>query len=155
MSKLGSWLSDVFSTNRRRAPRTKSPELRAYFWTGGHAEPHHIRDISASGLFLLTQDHWYPGTMVRLVLQYRDGTEEEESVNFNVDPEIRKIPKNSITVQAIVVHQDDQGVGFGFFLLDDKLVKKRNIPKEGATRKEFEVFLERYLREKDKLAKSS
>ncbi len=66
-----SWLKNLFSSSsdRRNATRHLSPQLIAFYWNGGAPVAHAFRDISRTGLFLLTDDNWYPGTIVRLTLQ--------------------------------------------------------------------------------------
>jgi len=40
-----------------------------FYWTGGANLAYGLRDISAAGAFILTQDRWCTGTMLRLLLQ--------------------------------------------------------------------------------------
>jgi len=54
------WLS----TDRRSSKRHPLPGLVAYYWTGGAPQAFHIADISTHGLYLLTDERWFPGTMI-------------------------------------------------------------------------------------------
>jgi len=97
------WLEDMLSTevlDPRRGPRESVPGLIAYFFTGGPAVRYPIRDISASGLYLVTKVRWYEGTVVQLTL-----TDQE-----------RPTDEGSITVQGKVVRTGDDGVGFEMLL---------------------------------------
>ena len=90
------WLS----TDRRRAKRHPLPGLVAYYWTGGAPEAFHIGDISANGLYLLTDERWYPGTMILMTLQ-RTNTDGEG-------------PDDYIAVQTRVARWGTDGVGLAF-----------------------------------------
>jgi len=88
------------SPEPRTARRVAIPGLIAYFFTGGTSTPHEVRDISTSGLYLVTSERWYIGTIVRLTLTDR----------HNPDPE------RSLTVSAKVARWGNDGVGFEFLL---------------------------------------
>jgi hypothetical protein len=88
------------SEERRRAERRTSPSLAAYHWKGPVPRQNTVRDISATGAFLVTQDRWEPGEIIALSLQ-RKGQPERE---------------NSFSVQAKAVRWDDQGVAISFVL---------------------------------------
>jgi hypothetical protein len=89
-----------FGAQRRRAERRVSPALAAYHWKGSIPRQNSVRDISATGAFLVTQDRWEPGEMIALSLQ-RNGPPEKE---------------NSFSVKAKAVRWDDQGVAIAFVL---------------------------------------
>jgi len=96
---LSKWLfSD--SADPRRALRQPVPGLVAHFFTGGAPVAHAIRDVSASGLFVVTAERWYPGTIVRMTLS---------------KPDIGQAPsQRSITIQARSVRWGNDGVGLEF-----------------------------------------
>ena len=71
------------------------------------------RDISPSGLYLLTEGRWYPGTMVMLTLQ-KNG-------------EIVAGSEQSIAVEAKVIRSGDDGVGLAFVLPE----RRKGSDKEG------------------------
>jgi hypothetical protein len=85
---------------RRRAERRVLPGLVAYYWDGGAPVAHNIRDISSTGLFLLTEQRWYLGTLMMITLQNNDIAKAE--------------PHHLIMVQAKVVQVGTDGVGFAF-----------------------------------------
>lgn len=88
------------STDPRKAARMALQGLVAYFFTGGLPVPQPVKNISSSGLFLLTPERWYPGTVVRLTL-----TDEREPT-----------AARSITVHARVVRSMDDGMALQFVL---------------------------------------
>lgn len=88
------------SYDRRRAARKSAPDLAAYHWNG--AQPHlaDVRDISATGMYLLTHETWVPGEMISLTLQRRGPLEGDIDRRVNV--------------QARAVRRDEAGVGLSF-----------------------------------------
>ena len=71
------WLS----TDRRGSKRHPLPGLVAYYWTGGAPQAFHIADISTNGLYLLTDERWFPGTMILMTLQ-RTNTDGDDPDDF-------------------------------------------------------------------------
>jgi Flp pilus assembly protein TadG len=68
VAKFRKWLFQE-SDEPRRAPRSREPEVVVYYWDGSVPEGRRIRDISASGAYIYTPERWYPGTIVRIILQ--------------------------------------------------------------------------------------
>jgi hypothetical protein len=100
MSSLGVWLKDLISRERRRARRKNSSALVAYYWDGSAPVAHSVRDTSTTGFYLLTDQRWYRGTMLRMTLQ-----EASKSSNGK---------GRSIEVLARVIRSGADGVGFAF-----------------------------------------
>ncbi|HVZ84942.1 MAG TPA: PilZ domain-containing protein [Terracidiphilus sp.] len=117
----------------RRAPRLRLPWIDAYFFTGGKPEPHRIRDISATGVYVMAEDRWYMGTVVRITL---------------VD---RRLPikDRSLTVHAKVVRWGNDGTAFQYVLEDENESRRRtttaDVPIAGIGRIQAESFLERVM----------
>ena len=132
MSPLGSFLGKVFSRDRRRADRLPAPELAAYFWTGAAPLEHPIRDISSTGLFLVTTDTWFPGTLMMITLQHNSSAEGDA--------------KRAIVIQTRVVRRDDDGVGLAFIFVDRSDSRRGKILlKGGADRKTLDTFLKGFV----------
>jgi hypothetical protein len=97
------WLSRLLSTeppDPRQAPRLPVSGLVAHFFTGGAPKAHEIRDVSATGLYLVTTERWYPGTVIRMTL---------------TKPDTDQAPgARSITVQAKAMRWGNDGVGLQF-----------------------------------------
>jgi hypothetical protein len=101
------WLLRLFSTRpaiHRAALRESIPGLTAFFFTGGAPVAHIIRDVSETGVYVLTDERWYPGTIIRITL------------NDQREP----AAKRYFTVNAIVVRSGVDGVGL-HFIFQDKL----------------------------------
>lgn len=86
--------------DRRQAMRLASPELIAYFFTGGAPQPQRLENISVTGFYMQTEERWFPGTIIRMTLQ-RLGTCGDD-------------PGDTLTVHSRVVRWDLDGGGFEF-----------------------------------------
>jgi hypothetical protein len=101
-----SWLQRLFSRGPRElrnATREPISGIVAYFFTGGGPAAHLIRDISAHGIYILTEERWYLGTVIRVTI-----TDRQEPA-----------AQHSITVNAKVVRWGNDGVGLEFVLTED------------------------------------
>jgi uncharacterized membrane protein (UPF0127 family) len=127
-SQLRTWFERWWSPDPRKAPRVKEPGLAAYYWNGSAPVAHGIRDISSSGLYVVTEERWYPGTLVLMTLQKTEHGEE--------------LAERSIAVQSRAVRWGPDGVGLQFILSDDKDLRTGNTAiLDAATREEFNLFL--------------
>jgi uncharacterized membrane protein (UPF0127 family) len=123
------WLERWWSPDPRKAPRTPAPGLAAYYWNGASPVAHSIRDISSSGLYLVTEERWYPGTLVLMTLQRTDCGEE--------------VAERTIAVQSRAVRWGPDGVGLHLILRDDEDQSGGDTSIFDAVgRKEFDRFLE-------------
>jgi hypothetical protein len=102
MGSLGVWLKDLISRERRRARRKNSSALVAYYWDGSAPVAHTVRDASTTGFYLLTDQRWYRGTMLRMRLQETSKSRNGEG--------------RSIEVLARVIRSGEDGVGFAFVM---------------------------------------
>jgi hypothetical protein len=134
MSLLKKIRDKFFPRDRRRADRMPSPELAAFFWTGGTPLEHRVRDISSTGLYLVTEDTWFPGTLIMITLQNKDASASD--------------PERAIVVQAKVVRKGGDGAGLLFILGDANDPKRgQNLLKSGVDRKTLDRFLKGFLSE--------
>lgn len=95
------WSSPSSAADRRNARRKRWPRLVAYDSTGETLEVHGVKDMSANGLYLITEERWPLGTQVTMTLQRTDGLDD--------DPR-----NNAISVQLRVVRWGGDGVGLAF-----------------------------------------
>ncbi|MGA8044001.1 MAG: PilZ domain-containing protein [Terracidiphilus sp.] len=99
---IKAWFQQLLSPERRRAKRLPLPGLVAYYWTGTTPRAYQVADISMSGLYLLTEERWYPGTLVLMTLQ-------------RVDNEGRNLD-DAVAVQSRVIRWGTDGLGLSFVL---------------------------------------
>jgi uncharacterized membrane protein (UPF0127 family) len=123
------WLERWWSPDPRNAPRIEAHGLAAYYWNGAAPVAHGIRDISTSGLYVVTEERWYPGTLVLMTLQRSESAEE--------------VAERSIAVQSRAVRWGPDGVGLQFVLTGDDVYRTGKTPTlDAAGKKELEHFLE-------------
>jgi hypothetical protein len=96
------WLKKLFSRERRRSKRGHPASLVAYYWDGAAPVAHAIRDISTTGLYMLTDQRWYTGTVIEMSLQKKGVSGSEKD--------------RSIRVAARVIRLGANGVGLAFVL---------------------------------------
>ncbi len=129
------WFERWWSPDPRRAPRTPGNGLAAYYWNGDVPTAHGVRDISATGMYVVTEERWYPGTLVLMTLQRTDCGEE--------------IAERAVAVNSRAVRWGPDGVGLQFVLANEREVRAGRLPLlDAAGRKELERFLEYLKREK-------
>jgi uncharacterized membrane protein (UPF0127 family) len=124
------WIQNWLSPDRRRADRQPLPGIVAYYWTGGTPRAYPISDISSSGFYLLTEERWFPGTMVLMTLQRTDRA--------------GKNLEDSIAVQSKVVRWGSDGLGLAFVL--SRAVDPNNaefLRENGSDKKTLDRFLDR------------
>jgi hypothetical protein len=123
------WLNpDRSDQDKRQAARNQTPNLIAHFWTGGAPQAHPVRDISASGLYVITTERWYLGTQIRVTLT-RTG---------KGDPQAAR----TLTVHAIVKRWGDDGVGLAFVPDDSRNPPQdRHSPINGANTVQLQQFV--------------
>ena len=69
IGKLKRWLLGRERDEPRSVARSKDPEVVMHYWDGSAAEGRRLRDISHSGAYIYTAERWYPGTIIRIILQ--------------------------------------------------------------------------------------
>jgi PilZ domain len=102
MNEPGNWLKKLFSRERRRATRKSCVSLVAYYWDGAAPVAHAIRDVSLTGLYLLTDERWYPGTVIEMSLQKTGDSGNEQD--------------RAIRIMVRAIRLDSDGVGLAFVL---------------------------------------
>jgi hypothetical protein len=114
----------------RNAPRESPLGLAAYYWTGAAPSAHSIKDISPTGLYVVTEERWYPGTLILMTLKAAgDGDNGSE---------------HAIAVHSRAVRWGNDGVGLQFIPQDAPAARNGLNPLvNGANKMELEQFLER------------
>lgn len=99
--KLTEWLRSP-ARPQRAGVRRPAPGCTALQWNGTSFRQHTIRDISATGIFLITTERWPQGTQMALTL-HRTGAQGAKA-------------EDQITLQARVVRWGEDGVGLALNL---------------------------------------
>lgn len=104
LGKMKRWLLQE-PDEPRRAPRLVIPEIVVHYWDGAAPEGRGIRDISDHGAYIFTSEQWYPGTIIRIIIQ-------------KPAPDDGNARKYSICVTSRVVRQGNDGVAVEFIFHD-------------------------------------
>ena len=129
------WLERWWSPDPRKAPRNIVSGLAAYYWTGAAPTAHSVRDISSTGLYVVTEERWYPGTLVLMTLQ-DTGCEGEAS-------------ECSVSVYSKAIRWGDDGVGLKFVLQGAlRPLQDQSTSIAGMDKKDLEMFLHRLRKRK-------
>jgi hypothetical protein len=131
-----SWLERWWSPDPRKAPEMRKaprgavPGLAAYYWTGAAPKAHSVKDISSTGLYVVTEERWYPGTLILMTLQETEDGQEGTG--------------HSIAVHSRAVRWGNDGVGLQFIPHNTSAgAKGMNPLVPGADQKELDEFLAR------------
>jgi PilZ domain len=100
MSILSKLLANTGLIERRRDDRLPAPDLEVTFWSGKEQNRARIKDISNTGVYVVTKERWLPGTDVSLTLESKS----------NVDSR----PRPSVQLEATTIRHGEDGVGLTF-----------------------------------------
>ncbi len=92
-----------------------------------------MHDISATGLYVVTEERWYPGTLILMTLHNTHAGEE--------------IAERSISVLSRAVRWGNDGVGLQFVLNQDdgNPGKANDAQMDGINKKDLARFLQELL----------
>ncbi len=90
-----------------RASREVLPGLIAYYFTGGNPVAQEVRDISATGIYIVTNERWYPGTLVRVTLTDRDHPTADRTLTVNA--KAIRWGKDGVGLELVLEKEDQQG----------------------------------------------
>lgn len=103
VNRLFRWLYPaLYDQNRRSAERRPSQGVVAYDFVDDTPRMHEVGNISSHGLYLRTDEHWEPGTLVSLTMQC-GGPYESDS-------------QHRVEFDCAVVREGADGVGMSFVL---------------------------------------
>ena len=129
---LERWLfPDTSEQDKRGGERKPAPGLIAHFWTGGPPKSQPVRDISATGMYVVTEERWYLGTQIRITLTktLEDGPRGGRS----------------ITVMATAVRWGNDGVGLECVRESARKARRQEpLLSEGADSEELGQFVEQF-----------
>jgi hypothetical protein len=129
---LERWLfPDSSGQDKRSGARKPAPGLIAHFWTGGPPKSHPVRNISATGMYVVTEERWYLGTQILITLTKTldDGPRAERS----------------ITVLATAVRWGADGVGLEFVRNTAKRARRQEaLLSDGADGEQLGQFVEQF-----------
>ena len=105
MAKIKGWLESFLEPEVDRSERRPVEQFAAYRWNGATLVQESVRDISPTGVYIVTKDRWQRGTLVTLTLQ-REGPLETTA-------------ERRLDVRAMVARSGKDGVGLAFVFAKD------------------------------------
>lgn len=123
MHRRSTECSHVKPADPRRAQRIAAPELISFDYAGGEPKAHKVGDVSSTGLYLLTDERWLPGTRIVMTLQ------KESCAGHD--------PADWSRVESKVVRSGVDSVGFEFVAMNHTKILQR----DEFERTAFEQFL--------------
>lgn len=105
MKSLRSWLEKAFPTEEHknsRAERREVPGLEAVHWTGRSPGLDIVRNISATGMYLVTRERWPEGEVNPVRLVYPELSDDS--------------PDRQVTIETKAVRWGEDGMGLTFLL---------------------------------------
>jgi hypothetical protein len=102
---LKDWFKEPPPRIERKGKRHPAPRFEVIHPSGESVKPDEIKDISATGVYLLTDEPWQPGTHVPVTLHRKSQEENDNGDDFTID--------------AKVVRRGNDGAGLSFELPAD------------------------------------
>jgi len=105
VKSLKSWFEKAFpqqTVQQSRAERRPVPGLEAIHWTGSSPGLDIVRNISATGMYLVTRERWPQGEVNPVRLVYPELTDDS--------------PDRQVTLQTKAVRWGEDGMGLTFIL---------------------------------------
>lgn len=128
MRTLRSWFEKTFPQEQPQQPRAERrpvPGLEAIHWTGSSPGLDIVKNISSSGMYLVTRERWPQGEVNPIRLVYEELADDS--------------PDHEVTLQAKAVRWGEDGMGLTFILPEcmdlwlwktDELIKPEDILNE-------------------------
>ena len=100
--EVKSWLSQTpDKKDRRIAQRKRWPHLAAVETEADSSAPHAVRDISTTGLYLLTSERWPLGTRVRMSLQRTDALDDATMIPTTVELRVSRWGADGVGLEFV------------------------------------------------------
>jgi hypothetical protein len=86
---------------RRISPRTRWPRLVAFDSNGEPVDLRGIRDISTTGIYLMTSERWPAGSHVRMSLQRTDGLDDTSMIPITMDLRVSRWGEDGVGLEFV------------------------------------------------------
>jgi hypothetical protein len=102
-----SWLSQTpEKKDRRISQRKRWPHLAAVETETDSTAPHAVRDISTTGLYLLTDERWPLGTRVRMSLQRTDALDDATMIPTTVELRVSRWGADGVGLEFLTANRE-------------------------------------------------
>jgi hypothetical protein len=100
------WLTQTPEKDRRITQRRRWPHLAAVETEADTVDPHAVRDISTTGLYLLTAERWPLGTRVRMSLQRNDGLDDATMIPTTVELRVSRWGADGVGLEFVTADEE-------------------------------------------------
>lgn len=100
-SVVKNWLMQKPDTERRNAPRRRWPHLEALDVDDNSVAPFAVRDISTTGLYLITEERWPLGTRVRMSVQRTDGLDDASMIPTTLELRVSRWGADGVGLEFV------------------------------------------------------
>ena len=104
---LRAWVRRL--SGRKESGNVQIP-LVAFFWNGSVPKRYEVRKVTLDSAYVVTDDKWYPGTILTMTFQYDPYYLQVAPINGN--------GKASLRMRAKIVDFGHDGVGVRFIFLN-------------------------------------
>ena|SRR5579871_4404523 len=133
------WMKSILEPDARTEKRHAFAGIVAYYWDGGAPRGFPVLNISRGGIYVLTEERWYPDTIIKIVLQ-------RHPLHTTGKSDVGSEVSNRLCVLAQVVRTGPDGVGLKFVFAGRKHAAWRRIYPECTTdRRAIRMFLDRFI----------
>jgi hypothetical protein len=108
MTRRKNWLESFLEPEVERAERRSVDQFAAYRWNGTRLVQEAVRDISQTGVYIVTEDRWQPGTMVTLTLQREGPLETNSERRIDVRAKVARCGKDGMGLAFVFGNDDGQ-----------------------------------------------
>ncbi len=108
MTRRKGWLESFLEPNVDRAERRTVEKFAAYRWNGSSVVQEAVRDISPTGVYIITEERWHPGTLVTLTLQREGQLETSSERRIDVRAKVARRGKDGVGLQFVFAKDDEE-----------------------------------------------
>jgi Flp pilus assembly protein TadG len=98
-----------------------------YYWDGSVPSGHQLRDVSPTGAYLYTSERWYPGTIIRLLLQEDHAPGNGGDIAGTASRPTAELTSASIAAKVVRHGSDGVAVEFLFRNSEDRRLLEKLI----------------------------
>ena len=110
MGKSIEWLENFVTPEAGRAERRAVEHFAAYRWNGSALEQDTVKDISATGVYLVTKERWRLGTTVWLTLQKEGSVELDRTRRITTRAKVTRSGADGVALTFISSKDDPRSL---------------------------------------------
>ncbi len=104
MSSFANFIARLLHTERRKDGRVPARGVEAFYRTNTEERPARIRDISATGLYLITGERWPPESNVTVILRRKEFLGRSESSQVQIRARVARWGEDGVGLTFVPLH---------------------------------------------------